>query len=267
MGYKHFIDGEHEVIVFDDLAMKAALDYWTEERMKNAVPMDMNEIITDSGDASSEHSVNLKVERADVEKYPYNAGGKLYFTLNGIDGCGSAQFCGDSKLVLTAAHCVKDRKTGNYAENLLFRRAYKSVSYAQSIAIHSVALKAWWTTDENYYQWDYAFGVTRTACNVKTLNYKLSESEGTAISFGYPYNYYDGEYMVRTEGSYVKYATGQLIMRGNPMTQGCSGGAWIDSDNNVISVNSTTASGSSVQGPMFTDKFESLVAYAKKLID
>lgn len=200
-------------------------------------------------------------------------------TIDGHDYVGSAQFCADSHLVLTAAHCVKDRETGSYAENVVFKRAFKKSSYGQNIPIHSIALKGWWTTYESgYYNWDYAFGVTRSSSDVDYLEYMLySESQGVATTMGYPGNFYDGDRMVKTTGAYKKIGllsepseqSGRWNMDGNPMSNGSSGGAWFDPlTKKVISVTSTgNDSAPNLQGPIFTEDFESLVKYAKKLID
>ena len=104
--------------------------YWTPERIQNAVPMPSPEI---SGEAFkaldstellpedfSTPGLDLQSlsgpERADIKKAPFKHGGKVFFRLDGVDTWCSAQFAGSMKSLLSAAHCLKGEKSGDWAE-------------------------------------------------------------------------------------------------------------------------------------------------------
>ena len=267
MGYKTLQSGDNEAIVYDLESENSILAYWSEDRMKNAIPIDMSE-------EECERESSLSIEKADIDKMPFKVGGKLFFSKDGKDRCGSAQYCADKKLILTAAHCVRSKETGNWAENIVFCRGYRSGDYKDKVLVHSAATKIYWIQDEKKWQWDYGFCVTREACDCGVLNYRTFTPEtmesGNATAFGYPSNYYNGKNMVYVKENYQKYENECNVLRmiGNTMSNGCSGGAWTDDENNVISVNSFSNSGfpNDLFGPIFTKDFKSLAEYAKTLI-
>ena len=46
-----------------------------------------------------------------------------------------------SNILLTAAHCVQDSKTGDIAENFLFSRCYSGELSSEDIAFKKIVLK------------------------------------------------------------------------------------------------------------------------------
>jgi hypothetical protein len=266
MGYKLVKNDEHEAIIFDEEGLSSAKKYWTEERMKKAIPIDVE--LPGNGYAS-EIVVENDVTDADVNSPPFDAGGKLFFSQGGNDYVASAQFSGDKKLILTAAHCVRDMDSGDWSENIVFKRGYKFCSCDQSCSIRAVALKSYWYSDKDY-RWDYAFGISTSDCDVTPLNYIINSPYPEVTAFGYPENYGSNLYMKKVDGQTDNMeASGIVKMEGNTMRSGCSGGAWVEKGGLVISgLNSFhyTNDTSSLYGPLFTADFDSLYAYAKTLI-
>lgn len=217
----------------------------------------------------------LEVKVADTDEFPFNAGGKLYFSRydesKGDYGnyVASAEFCADNRIILTAAHCFY--KAGHYSFNIIFRRCYDNGDSTQDTAVDAVAVPTEYIDTENY-AYDYALGVTRVAAKGTVLNYAINSTGGTAIAYGYPTNYESGQKMVYVDGEYTVYEKkeGVYEMLDNPMGGGCSGGAWVDKDKNtVVSVNSYSYNShpDDQYGPILGTEFEDLVNVAKEMID
>lgn len=274
MNYTLKNEGKFTTLSFTKEHTKAALEYWTQERMDAAIPVSV--VLPDDAEGvrrADNLGAALEVKLADTDEAPFNAGGKLYFSRydesTGDYGnyVGSAEFCADNRLILTAAHCFY--KGGHYSFNIIFRRCYNNGDSAQETAVDSVAVPAEYIDTENY-AYDYALGVTRVAAKGTVLNYEINSAGGTAIAYGYPANYENGKKMVYVEGEYTKYNSGVYEMLGNPMGGGCSGGAWVNkSKNAVVSVNSYsyTSHPDDQYGPILGTEFEELVSSAKEMID
>lgn len=274
MGFKVVSSEENEAVIFDVQTVNSSLEYWTEERMRNAVPfgielpapagMEYKPILAEEGE----------VKTADLSKPPFSSGGKIFFTIQGKDYCGSAEFCADKKLILTAAHCLRDRDTGEWVENIVFQRGYNNGFYKQKIKIRAAALKSYWCGKPviDCYQWDYGFGITDEEAEVTPLEYEKNILSEQVQAFGYPGNYHQGQKMVYANGEIESGTHAEktiLRMQGNPMKQGCSGGAWVSSaSGKVVGVNSFiyATEEKAVYGPVLTNDFESLVIYAKTLV-
>lgn len=269
-------DDKHTAITFTHEHIRETLEYWTKERMENAIPdicelpdsPDQDGVSCGSADARSDA---LPVKDADTSIMPFNAGGKLFFTCNGTDYVASAEFCADKQIVLTAAHCFYDRESHGWSANIIFRRCYDNGSEAQVVAIQSVAVDSRYISGSRSeaYAYDYAFGVTEVEAKSECLNYEIDNISGKAVAYGYPSNYNKGKKMVYVEGDYRKHKDGILEMLGNSMGGGCSGGPWVKAGaNTVVSVNSYsyTSHLDDQYGPAFTKDFEVLLDYAKTLI-
>jgi hypothetical protein len=85
----------------------APADYWTAERLANAVP-DGESLPPETGNVIPQLKglVGAVAERAPVDQAPYKYGGKLFFTRGGIDYSASAQFVADDNIVLAAGHSM-----------------------------------------------------------------------------------------------------------------------------------------------------------------
>lgn len=266
--YKIITMGDNEAIIFDKDYHLQTASYWTEDRMKNAVPFSVELPLPDDY-IETEETVSGTVEEANINVAPFNAGGKLFFTRDGKDYVASAEFSGDISLILTAAHCVRDMQSGEWSENIMFKRAYKTFVSKQSCCIRAVALKTYWYSKKER-RWDYAFGISSTPSEVPSLQYQINCPFNQVTAFGYPTNYSLGLIMQRVDGSIkVNTTNGTVKMSGNKMGGGCSGGAWVKQGDTIVSgLNSFYYEGhpDDTYSPLFTDDFNSLFNYAKTLI-
>ncbi len=269
MPNKIISNDEFEAIIFDDNSILNATKYWTKERLSKAIPIGI-ELPGNDEEKKREGVESGTIKKADVNSSPYNAGGKLFFTNDGKDYVASAQFCEDSNLLLTAAHCIKDAKTGKWSENIVFKRGYNCSLYSQKVAIKACAIRQEWLSGS--YGADFAFAVTKEKSEVQVLKSKINVNQSDyCLSFGYPGNFHSGEKMGYIETSLRSHTHNILCMPGNIMSNGCSGGAWLIKENNefyVVSVNSFSYKNNvnDEYGPRFSDTFVSLLEYAKSLI-
>lgn len=269
MEFKRLSSGENEAIVFDEKKILKVSNYWTEDRIKNATPMNVK-LKAEFPIEKRDNNLGGEVISVNVRNAPYKAGGKIVFTYSGKDYMGSAEFCGEKNLILTAAHCLRDMETGEWADNVSFILGYEPDYSFGIYPISTLALKTMWYKEKKY-RWDYGFGViAKKSQGSFSLDYDLNINTGEATAFGYPSNYYAGLKMVsvteRIEDN--PYEAGTLKMEGNDMGGGCSGGAWVKKGTNTaISLNSFSYEGiDDVEyGPKFDEKFENLVQYAKTL--
>lgn len=276
-------DKNNIAMIFDDASVANTVEYWTEERLAAALPSELHV----RGEAIE--PLNQKVltpEIADLKKVPFNSGGKLYYTFGKEDYVGSAEFCADSQMLLTAAHNILD-ENGNWAHNILFLRGN---SLLEPVPIRAVAIrKEWENSGATNNLVDYGFCVaTKPYPHIPYLDYIEFDTGSTlpnnVTAFGYPKNYESGDTMMYVNGSIAfEYYDGTPVywkMPGNPFRGGSSGGAWtIAKESNsdvdgvshcIISLNSFTnpAAPKTMFGPILSSVFTELVSYVKEyLID
>lgn len=265
-------------MIFDDASVANALEYWTEERMATAIPAER--ILSDEATDESTPIQALTPEKANTSDEPFNAGGKLYYTLAGKNYSGSAEFCAHVQMIITVAHNIVD-KDGNWAHNIVFKKGYGSKA-TESIPIRAVAVrKAWITSTDLNYREDYGFCVAKKPYpDMPYLDYieydNSKEQPATATSFGYPSNYEDGNKMVYVAGGIeikkILEVPAYWKMPGNPMGPGASGGAWVvKSDTSAASTYSIVSLNSyglqnepnTMYGPLLSSDFSALVGYVK----
>ncbi|PGU52816.1 trypsin-like serine peptidase [Bacillus cereus] len=226
------------------------LEYWTSERKMNANPLSNEENLKELNNSLQYNETNpvlpsdLKFTDsflgrpypANLKRSPYDCGGKFFLTkvTGGTkeDFVASAQFVGHQQMILTAAHAVRERGTGNYYENLLFIHGYEYTTLGGEKGTPYLIQRVltpdeFINTKEATGEYDYAF------CRVnkgftKYLGFGLNRQGGKGtplLSMGYPHNYNGGYLMNRVDGTtgetYEKY----FLMENNPMGKGCSGGA------------------------------------------
>lgn len=213
---------------------------------------------------------------------PYRSAGKLLFTKDD----GSSSFCTaqfvDSRVLLTAAHCVVNPVTGVPFGNFLFRRAAADGAYKQKVGWECAAVYPGFyaAPGQPHLDLDYAFIRTNAPADpgVQSLVMATRVPVGSAekiSAIGYPQNFDDGKYMYRADGTWSASATpGIATMDGNPMQHGSSGGAWfanfgegrIGPDVNVIiGLNSHAGpDDQKVNGPLITN---AVLALKQRLVD
>ena len=86
-----------------DLSPEQILSYWTPERKKNAIAIDAL-FEPELGIVGEENAVTTEPKEADLTKRPYEAAGKLFFTLDNKDFVGSASIVGQNNILLTRQH-------------------------------------------------------------------------------------------------------------------------------------------------------------------
>ncbi|WP_435412361.1 trypsin-like serine peptidase [Psychroserpens mesophilus] len=287
------MEEKNDLLNIDEAELTAIENYWTEERMRNAIPhpileisdSDLEQFKTKKKSTTDIESVegkklnydtfNITPKDADVSKQPFCNAGKLFFTKpDGRNYMGSAEFCGNDQIVLTAAHCVRDHITGDWYQNMLFCPGYAN-GCTQKFVIVGKTTKQGWANNKNKkpYHLDYSFLITKAKSKTGYFGWKTYNPYSRWTSIGYPSNYGHAEYMKEVKGDIASTKKGLIEMSNNPMTQGCSGGAWIgdlnDSDkkggNYAIGLNSFghKKKPGFVWSPLFDSKFEELYHYAK----
>ena len=217
-------------------------------------------------------------ERAsDLYKKPAYWSGLLFYHQPDGDYSCSGQFIAP-KVLLTAAHCVRDSDTGAWYDGFIFALEYRNGKYASAYEYDCVATKQGWVQPGfEKYQYDYAMILTQKASSTGYFgtqwNWAGAYKEATRI--GYAAGQSKGEAIHLTRGS-VKLMDGIVAVKhGDKSDQaGISGAAWIgdytekelnDKGNYVISVDSFDyAEEPGVNyGPYFTDAFKDLLDYVE----
>ena len=252
--------------------------YWTSERKKAAIPTHRTGTGANKADVSdmtppadSNAAPTTDPKQADMSKMPFITGGKLFFTLDGVDYVASGNIFMKNNLLLTAAHCVQDDNTGHLAENFVFERCYTGELSTEDFTFRTVALKENWYTEKDN-KWDYAIAILNRDSTVeKPLQYKIENLVGrTVTASGYPTDIFDGAQMMYITGS-VDERPDSWMIRGGKLSNGASGGAWVLEDGETVvglnSFNGTTAKGVAYIGsPKFDAEFDKLYNYALTLL-
>jgi hypothetical protein len=215
-----------------------------------------------------------------VANYPLTVAGKLFYTDDGgEDWVCSGQFI-TPRVILTAAHCVRNEKTGGFFDNFGFALQFNNEKYSKLYGWECVAtLDGWVTDEENNWRWD--IGMIYASAN--SLNGYLGwqygwtqrdHANGTMI--GYPVDILDGEVLQINAGPLTVQTDDDLIVamrHNNPKNQGGgSGGAWLDklsgsASDRTISITSFGYDDDlmTTYGPRFTaDNFKGLLEYASR---
>lgn len=250
--------------------------YWSPDRKKAAVPAPMGIMPTalEMPEAANEEPAT-DPQQADLSKMPFTACGKLFFTMDGVDYVASANIFMHRNMLLTAAHCIQDNKTGNVGENYVFEQCYSGEDSSEDFYIKTVALKENWYLVKDY-KFDFAIAILdKNADYGEPLRYSTTpDVVGKKVtSMGYPVSYFDGDQMMFAKGPVSTRAgqEGHWIMYGSKMGPGSSGGAWVLEDNlTAVGLNAyIVTSGKEIMysgSPQFNDDFEKLYQYALTLM-
>jgi len=249
-----FDSGLAEGIVFKStvFAPKSAPEgYWSEKRLREAAPFPMPTLTkediarmkyyppADQGvkklegskdkQAKGEISSNLsaaegEIVNADVHQRPYWNGGKLFFTSPAGDMSCTAEFVGSNKVIMTAAHCVVDARTGQPYWNFSFKQAYENY-VGKGFSLNNVTFPSQYIGGN--YAYDYAFACASDISGAGWLGFWTNVPFMSYTSIGYSTNYKCGHVMSQVIGDKGTVSSGVVQMTNNPMAPGCSGGAWI----------------------------------------
>lgn len=249
----------------DDEEMERSDSFWTPDRIEKARPIQMAVNGLDLGSAGevtvSEGGI---VEPADTSVPPYCCGGRLLASGSKKNDLmiGSAQVCGNPRILLTAGHCAYSQKYG-WHENINFTRAFGGKK-TERYLVKAILIKQFWHVmfDGGY---DYALLIIDKACEHK-LDFELESKKGELESIGYPNNFGSTKKMQKVTG-WVKYRNAHMrYMVNNPFSHGASGGAWLDNDK-IVGVNSalqTLGPDLCLTSPDFDYEFQTLYDYAEQ---
>lgn len=269
----------------EDDELREAEEYWTDERMREAEPIEpppppppdeirrkMEEegppgppadaVIAPPGEARGR--LRGTPYAADSDQRPYwNCGGMFFTKPDGTDWRGSGAFVGSGRIVLTAAHCVRDGTSGAWFKNVVFYRGYVGHWWGkggQKVGVRCLGTKAAWVNGNNgNYVYDYSFCYTSDESGAGWLGLALGVPYSSWTSAGYPGNYGDGKDMYAVAGDKGQVGGGLVQMLGNPFEGGASGGPWIGDLSNqykpdgnmAIGVNSFIYGDGNMWGPYF----------------
>lgn len=210
--------------------------------------------------------------------------GKVFFKEDGEDKQCSGQFI-DTKVVLTAAHCLRSQKTGKYNVDVTFAWQYHRGQYKKQLRGECLATFNGWVqkgdseeAEDRTWKWDYA--LIRVGEDYGNFGWHLDwrGEYGSANSIGYPGGLEEGE-VIQVEGGslfFPKSPEGVVGLRTKNRRErgGASGGAMVanfntnnvQGANHVISVNSYTMGGDeSVQyGPYLTSDLPKLIEAVRR---
>jgi len=196
-------------------------------------------------------------------------------------------------VILTAAHCVRDRETGEYNTNFAFALQYHEKGFSHRYGWKCVATPDGWVRPgQQGWYWDYAMLLLTEESDTGHFGSQQgwNNEHGSASKIGYPIDAGGGEIVQVVDGpvSLVEFSGGGIthpnstgedplglieMRHGNPTSgKGSSGGAWVarlsnqmDTDANIIvSVTSFGTKPGVVYGPSFTAAFKQLFDYVSQ---
>ncbi|CAG8733888.1 hypothetical protein C2G38_2121691 [Gigaspora rosea] len=175
------------------------IDYWTQEKMLNAIPMlspigELNKTTSNNekgsllAGVSDSNSINLDIESVDLL-----AVGKLFYTSNGVDSVCTASVINtrDGNTGITAAHCVYYK--GVVSKNVIFCPGYNNGKLSAlgqiPVTVHSVPksyIESWSDDDYAVIKFDYPGSLK---LQTGSFGWGLTPQSPVSIAiFGYPYN-------------------------------------------------------------------------------
>jgi V8-like Glu-specific endopeptidase len=227
-----------------DQSRAAVVKYWTAERMRNAIPLDIVE------GADRVRKPRLAIPFTRYEPATYNpAHGKVFFSDGSANYVcsGTALTSGNESVVWTAGHCVNEGPGGFYT-NWAFVPAYKdgAAPYATWTARTLLTTAAWAQSGD--FSYDLGAAVMNTSGGTTLTDTVGSRGAGFNqpaaqhyLSHGYPAAPpFTGGRMYICEsdlGTRDTSANPPTMGIGCDMTGGSSGGGWVVG-NTVLSVNS-----------------------------
>jgi hypothetical protein len=269
---------------------------WTRERMRQAQPLPLPRAdVPSAGQTTSpkpRSSNELKSSPSrdvkslarytgDVNVIPLRWMGQLFYTNPAQDGfrC-SAQFI-STNVILTAAHCVRDHKTGQFYNDFRFALQYHNGDYSRLYGYRCVATKNGWVgNDYSHYGYDYAMLLadSPSVTGWFGMTWDWQGKYNNATKLGYPKGIIGGKLIQVDAGPLDFEEFGQNVISlhhgRNEEQGGTSGGAWVAdfsyssaaSSNHIISVSSHTRGDdeSVLYGPYFDDNFRELFDYVSR---
>jgi hypothetical protein len=237
------------------------------------------------GDASHEDANQYTLEsEGDPFSTPLKYSGRLFFKKwNGKNAVCSGQFIAP-RVVLTAAHCVRDAETGRWNGNFRFALQYHEGRYRQQYATRCVTTKHGWVkkrrSDRVARQYDYAMLLVDEPSRTGYFGWHSGwrGQYKAAVKIGYPSEISRGR-VVQVERGPVFFPSkrpGLVAIRHNNRLsgKGSSGGAFVanysrrggSNTNRVISVTSASYGRDPLTdiGPYLDGGFKTMLAYVAR---
>jgi len=229
-------------------------NYWTLERMASAISRDYlldesnyTKLVTiQSRNLGAPCSLNAqRITTTSVyTTYPYNAVGKVFFTMGGNYVCSGSIAAG--RTIWTAGHCVYDEIAKKFATNFIFVPGYYNAvePYGRFTATSLCTTTQW--ANKGDFAYDYAvarFGVNLpSSIRPLELAVNLNVNNITYKSFGYPAGTPFNGYWENTCESGVcardNGVTPPTLSIACDSTGGSSGGPWISENRFFVGLNS-----------------------------
>ncbi|MEB0140975.1 MULTISPECIES: hypothetical protein [unclassified Undibacterium] len=181
---------------------------------------------------------------ANMAIMPYSTAGKLFFVNSRGEAYScSAQFVGNTRTLLTAAHCIVDNVSGMAFSNFEFRQNYPNNNGQQGIQSYCLGINPAWVNRSHNMAFNVDYGFMRTTSESRggALGLQSNVPYPNLTALGYPGNFGFGETMQTVDGTKGDISNNTVRMDNNPMTFGASGGAWTTS-NYAVGVNSHISS-------------------------
>ena len=250
-----------------------AEEYWTEERMAQAVPFELkadnpeegppDDVTVKAPDAPRVRSggnksadmnlfsddisaANFATQRVGgLTEFPYRAVGKLFARIGGADRTGTAFVVGE-RCLFTAGHCIYPGPPGLWADRVAFAPAYRQGADRRLWTAASLHTLAGWTVQRSDAR-AYDIGGIILSQPIDQATGKigwyanLPPNIGSFHSVGYPNQWispqypFDGRTMWRCAGGQV--SAGRIQTMANNMSEGASGGPWLIERNGMIYAN------------------------------
>ncbi|WAT23633.1 hypothetical protein O0R52_21795 (plasmid) [Bacillus halotolerans] len=226
--------------------LQRALEYWTPERIANTKPISPRKITHEELKHYNKNQVEKLYEKkkiisdnsydstslgepyeVDVNIYPYNAAGKFIFKNSDGKGYhGTAQFVGHCQMLLTAAHLIKNPKTGEEYTDFAFARAYRNVDGNEEQQLFLIDRVGAGEGTEGSAKSDFGFCRTIESFHLRPLALKIGEpcpKDHPMHAIGYP----GDRNMVAVDGKRGDLLEHKFKMTDNTLGKGASGGAYM----------------------------------------
>ena len=136
-------------------------EYWTPERKKAAIPVIGGAPISQGmpgADNAPPPPPPTDPAQANLAEMPFTTGGKLFYSMNGKDFVASGNIFMKNNMLLTAAHCIQDKDSGNIGENYVFELDYTGELSSEDFTFKTVVLRENWYQTKNE-KYDYAIAI------------------------------------------------------------------------------------------------------------